>query len=53
LEARLTTLFCTKITVVKCRDVKAGQNPAETCKEGSASKEAVLPMMMMMMISDC
>jgi hypothetical protein len=47
----LTTLVCKKI-VSKSKEVKTVCNLAESSKEGCGSKRAVLPVVMMMMITN-
>jgi hypothetical protein len=39
LDARLTTLLCTKISVVKSKEVKTGCNLAESSKESYADDD--------------
>jgi hypothetical protein len=46
LDARLTNLFCKKITVAKSKEVNAGCNLAKSSKEGYSSKRALLQIMM-------
>jgi hypothetical protein len=54
LDARLMTLLCKEIIVVKSKEVKTGlfktqewANQTDSSKEGYGSKRAALPMMMM------
>jgi hypothetical protein len=48
LGAKLTTLLCIKIIVMKSKEVKTGCNLSEICTEGYGSKRAALPVVMMM-----
>jgi hypothetical protein len=41
-----------KITVAKSKEVKTGFNTAESCNESYGSRRPILPVMMMMMMSD-
>jgi hypothetical protein len=50
LDARLATLLCKEITVVKSKEVKTGWYLAESSKEGYGSKRAVLLIMTMNVI---
>jgi hypothetical protein len=51
LDSRLATFLHKKIIVAKSKEVKPdGTNLTESSNEGYASKGAVLPMMMMIMI---
>jgi hypothetical protein len=45
LDARLMTLLCKKIIVMKSKEVETGSNMTESSKEGFSSKRAVLPVM--------
>jgi hypothetical protein len=49
LDARLKTLLC-KNLIVASREVKTGCSLPGSSKEGSGSKGAFFPMMMMMMM---
>jgi hypothetical protein len=51
LDARLMTLLCKKILVVKSKEAKTRCSVVESSKKGCGSKRAVLPMMMMIMMT--
>jgi hypothetical protein len=50
LDARLKTLLCKNIIIMKSKEVKTGSNLAEPCKEGCGSRRAALPTVMMMVM---
>jgi hypothetical protein len=50
LDPRLTALLCRKSIVAKSKEVETGCHMTEFSEEGCGSKNAILPMMMMMMI---